>query len=83
MAMRFAAIAIASVLATAGTFVVMGPLRGYAETSDGGALKAISDFDAIADTSGTLEGHLRRGKPRPDASALHQLPSGNPQPDAG
>ena len=51
MAMRFAAIAIASVLATAGTFVVMGPLQGYAETSGGGALKAVSDFDAIADTS--------------------------------
>ena len=51
MAMRFAAIAIASVLATAGTYIVMGPLQGYAETSGSGALKAISDFDAITDTS--------------------------------
>ena len=51
MAMRFAAIAIASVLATAGTYVVMGPLQGNAETSASGALKAVSDFDTITDTS--------------------------------
>ncbi len=50
MAMRFAAIAIVSVLATAGTFVLVGPLRGYAETSGAGALKAVSDFDTIVDT---------------------------------
>ena len=82
MAMRFAAIAIASVLATAGTYVVMGPLQGNAETSRQRRAQGRLRFRYDNGHQRTLEGHLRRGKPRPDASALHQLSSGDPQPDA-
>ena len=48
---RIVAVPLAAILGTAAIAALVGPLNSYAETSDGGALKAVSDFDAIADTS--------------------------------
>ena len=50
MAGRIFALPIAAVLAATAIFAGMGLLQSYAETSDGGPLKAASDFDAIAET---------------------------------
>jgi hypothetical protein len=48
---RIFSIPLAAVLAAAGILAGVEPLEGNAETSDGEALKAVSDFDAIADAS--------------------------------
>ncbi|PDT32640.1 Isoquinoline 1-oxidoreductase subunit [Sinorhizobium sp. FG01] len=51
MIKRIFAIPLVAVLAATGIVAGMGSLQTYAETSDGGALKSVSDFGAIADTS--------------------------------
>jgi nitrate reductase cytochrome c-type subunit len=42
---------LAATVVSSGIVAGFGSMRGYAETSDGSQLKAVSDFDAIADTS--------------------------------
>ncbi len=49
MIKRISAIGLVAVLAATGIVAGMGSLQTYAETTDGGALKSVSDFDAIAD----------------------------------
>ncbi|MCD2185364.1 Isoquinoline 1-oxidoreductase subunit [Rhizobium sp. GN54] len=50
MASKAIAMPLLAVLAAVGVAAGMGPLSSHAETSDGGTLKAASDFETITDT---------------------------------
>lgn len=50
MSRRSYIILLAASAVSFGIVTGLGSMRGYAETSDGSKLKAVSDFDAIADT---------------------------------
>lgn len=50
MAGKLLAMPLLAALVAVGVAAGMGPLRSHAETSDGGTLKAVSDFETIADT---------------------------------
>lgn len=50
MAGKPLAMPLLAALVAVGVVAGLGPLRGHAQTSDGGTLKAVADFETIADT---------------------------------
>ncbi|QRM55577.1 Isoquinoline 1-oxidoreductase subunit [Sinorhizobium sp. BG8] len=51
MTRRIGVLPLVTVLAVSGTLAGIGPLMGHAQTSGGGQLKAVSDFDAISNAT--------------------------------